>query len=59
MSIYVGTIHQSFPSWREAQNLVNGDNMYALGLLIPVHPTAPADPVGNQESDDMRYVAIK
>ena len=59
MSIYVETNHQSFWSWREAQNLVNGDNMYALGVPIPVHPTAPADPVGSQESDDMKYLAIK
>ena len=61
--------------------------MYALGLPIPVHPTAPKgpnmsvpsvgamgteqcsvlgqkivgiwDPVGSQESEDMKYVAIK
>ena len=61
--------------------------MYALGLPISVHPTAPEspnmsmpivgtmgteqcsvlglktagiwDPVGSQESEDMKYVAIK
>ena len=47
-----------FQSWREAHNLVNGENMYALGLPISVHSTAPEDPVGSQESDDMKYVAI-
>ena len=76
-----------FKSWREAQNLVKSGNMYALGLPISVHPTAPEgpnmnmpsvgamgteewsvlgqktvgiwDPVGSQESEDMKYVAIK
>ena len=33
-----------FQSWREAQNLVNGENMYALGLPISVHSTAPEGP---------------
>ena len=48
-----------FQSWGEAQNLVIGENMYALGLPISVHSTAPEDPVGSQESDDdMKYVAI-
>ena len=32
--------------------------MYALGLPISVHSTAPEDPVGSQEIDDMKYVAI-
>ena len=45
-----------FQSWREAQNLVNGENMYALGLHISVHCTAPEDPVGSHKSDDMKYV---
>ena len=31
-------------SWREAQNLVKSEIMYALGLPIPVHPTAPEGP---------------
>ena len=48
-----------FQSWREAQNLMNGENMYALGLPISVHSTAPEDPLGSQESDHMKYVAIK
>ena len=33
-----------FQSWREAQNLVYGENMYALGLPISVHSTAPEGP---------------
>ena len=33
-----------FQSWREAQNLVNSENMYALGLPISVHSTAPEGP---------------
>ena len=33
-----------FQSWREAQNLVKSENMYALGLPISVHPTAPEGP---------------
>ena len=75
-----------YQSWREAQNLVKSENMYALGLPISVHPTAPEgpnmsipsvdameteqcsvlgqkavgiwDPVGSQESDALKYVAI-
>ena len=75
-----------FQSWMETQNLVNDENMYALGLTISVHSTAPEgpnmsipsvgamgtgqcsvlgqetvgtwNPVGSQESDDMKYVAI-
>ena len=38
---------------------MNGENMYALGLPISVHSTAPEDPLGSQESDHMKYVAIK
>ena len=41
-----------FQSWREAQNLVNGENMYVLGVPISVHL------VGSQESDDMKYDAL-
>ena len=33
-----------FQSWREAQNLVKSENMYALGLPISVHPSAPEGP---------------
>ena len=33
-----------FQSWREAKNLVNSENMYALGLPISVHSTAPEGP---------------
>ena len=33
-----------FLSWREAQNLVKSEIMYALGLPISVHPTAPESP---------------
>ena len=76
-----------FQSWREAQNLVNGESLYALGLPISVHSTTPEgpnmsipsvgaigteqclvlgqktvglqDPVGNQESEDVKYDAIE
>ena len=75
-----------FQSWREAQNLVKSENMYALDVPISVHFTAPEDPnmsipsvgamgtrkcsvlgqktvgildpVGSQESDNMKYDAI-
>ena len=33
-----------FQSWRKAQSLVKSENMYALGLPISVHPTAPEGP---------------
>ena len=33
-----------FQSWREAQKLVKSENMYALGVPISVHPTAPEGP---------------
>ena len=59
MGVYVGKTINHFQSWREVQNLVNDENMYALGLPISVYSTAPEDPLGSQGSDDMKYVAIQ
>ena len=40
-----------FQSWREAQNPVNSENMYALGLPISVYPTA-------SENSNMIYTNV-
>ena len=54
-----------FQSWREAQNLVKSENMYALGLPISVHPTAPEGPnmsmpsVGAMETEQCSVLGQK
>ena len=45
MGIYVEKTINHFQSWREAQYLVYGENMYALGLPISVHSRVPEGPI--------------